>query len=46
MTEPGSGSDAFNLSTRAVPSDAGYRINGTKTFSTNGPVAIWHSRLP
>ncbi|MCE9602815.1 MAG: acyl-CoA dehydrogenase family protein [Gemmatimonadetes bacterium] len=39
MTEPGSGSDAFNLSTRAVPDGDGFRINGTKTFISNGPVA-------
>jgi alkylation response protein AidB-like acyl-CoA dehydrogenase len=39
MTEPGSGSDAFAMTTRAVPDDGGFRINGMKTFSTNGPVA-------
>jgi alkylation response protein AidB-like acyl-CoA dehydrogenase len=39
MTEPGSGSDAFALRTRAVPDGNGFRINGTKTFITNGPVA-------
>lgn len=39
MTEPESGSDAFNLRTRAVADGDGYRISGTKTFSTNGPVA-------
>ncbi len=39
MTEPESGSDAFNLRTRAVADGDGYRINGAKTFSTNGPVA-------
>ena len=39
MTEPGSGSDAFALRTRAEPDGAGYRINGTKTFISNGPVA-------
>ena len=40
MTEPGSGSDAFALRTRAVPDGAGgFRIDGTKIFISNGPVA-------
>ncbi|HEY9446796.1 MAG TPA: acyl-CoA dehydrogenase family protein [Burkholderiales bacterium] len=39
MTEPGSGSDAFALRTRAEPDGTGYRINGAKTFISNGPVA-------
>lgn len=39
MTEPGSGSDAFNLLTRAEPDGDGFRINGTKMFISNGPVA-------
>lgn len=39
MTEPGSGSDAFAMSTRAERDADGFRINGTKTFSSNGPVA-------
>jgi alkylation response protein AidB-like acyl-CoA dehydrogenase len=39
MTEPGSGSDAFAMSTRAVRDGDGFRLNGTKTFSSNGPVA-------
>lgn len=39
MTEPGSGSDAFALRTVATPVDGGYRIDGTKTFISNGPVA-------
>jgi len=42
MTEPGSGSDAFAMTTRAVPDPAnegGFVINGTKTFASNGPVA-------
>jgi alkylation response protein AidB-like acyl-CoA dehydrogenase len=37
MTEPGSGSDAFSLSTTATPVDAGWILNGSKTFSTNAP---------
>jgi len=39
MTEPGSGSDAFALRTKAEPDGAGFRLNGTKTFISNGPVA-------
>ena len=39
MTEPGSGSDAFALKTRAVADGDGFRINGTKIFISNGPVA-------
>ena len=39
MSEPGSGSDAFAMSTRAEPLDGGFRLNGIKTFTTNGPVA-------
>ena len=39
MSEPDSGSDAFALRTRAERVDGGYRLTGTKTFATNGPVA-------
>jgi hypothetical protein len=39
MTEPNSGSDAFALSTKAERQGNGYRINGSKTFISNGPVA-------
>lgn len=39
MTEPGSGSDAFSMKTTAVRDGDGYRINGRKMFSSNGPVA-------
>jgi len=39
MSEPGSGSDAFALRTRADPVNEGFRLNGTKTFISNGPVA-------
>ncbi|MBI4530368.1 MAG: acyl-CoA/acyl-ACP dehydrogenase [Candidatus Latescibacteria bacterium] len=39
MTEPGSGSDIFSMSTRAEPDGDGFRINGTKTLVTNDPVA-------
>jgi alkylation response protein AidB-like acyl-CoA dehydrogenase len=39
MTEPDSGSDAFSMTTRAEPDGDGFRINGAKIFSSNGPVA-------
>lgn len=39
MSEPTSGSDAFSMLTRAEAMGDGWRLNGTKTFSSNGPVA-------
>jgi alkylation response protein AidB-like acyl-CoA dehydrogenase len=39
MTEPGSGSDAFSLSTTAELQGDHYLLNGIKTLVTNGPVA-------
>jgi alkylation response protein AidB-like acyl-CoA dehydrogenase len=39
MSEPGSGSDAFSLTTTATSSGDGYRLSGSKTFVTNAPVA-------
>jgi alkylation response protein AidB-like acyl-CoA dehydrogenase len=39
MNEAGSGSDAFALRTRAERDGDGFRMNGTKTFISNGPVA-------
>ncbi len=39
MTEPGSGSDAFGLQTRARERDGGFALNGSKIFITNAPVA-------
>jgi alkylation response protein AidB-like acyl-CoA dehydrogenase len=39
MTEPDSGSDAYSLRTRAERVSEGYRLNGTKMFVTNAPVA-------
>jgi len=38
MTEPGAGSDAVGMSTRAVREGDHYVINGTKMFITNGPI--------
>jgi alkylation response protein AidB-like acyl-CoA dehydrogenase len=39
MSEPGSGSDAFSLRTRAVKHNGRYTLNGSKTFVTNAPIA-------
>jgi acyl-CoA dehydrogenase len=36
MTEPGAGSDAKAIRTRAERTDEGYRINGQKTYISNG----------
>jgi alkylation response protein AidB-like acyl-CoA dehydrogenase len=36
LTEPGSGSDAAALATRAVPTDDGWRLSGTKSFISGG----------
>ena len=36
LTEPGSGSDAAALKTRAERSNDGYRLNGTKAFISGG----------
>ncbi|HEX2723847.1 MAG TPA: acyl-CoA dehydrogenase, partial [Gemmatimonadaceae bacterium] len=39
MTEPGSGSDAFALVTRADLDTDGFVLNGAKTFASNAPCA-------
>ena len=39
LTEPGAGSDATGIETRAERTPSGWRITGTKQFITNGPVA-------
>ena len=38
MTEPGVGSDAIGMTTRAVRNGDHYVLNGAKMFITNGPV--------
>ncbi|MFN8215976.1 MAG: acyl-CoA dehydrogenase family protein [Solirubrobacterales bacterium] len=39
MTEPEAGSDVMSMRARAERTADGWRLNGTKTFITNGPVA-------
>ena len=39
LTEPAAGSDAAGIQARAVKDGAAYRLNGTKTWVTNGSVA-------
>ena len=39
LTEPGSGSDAMSVATRAEKKGNEYILNGTKTFISNAPVA-------
>jgi alkylation response protein AidB-like acyl-CoA dehydrogenase len=39
MTEPDSGSDAFAMRTRAVRDGDGWRLQGSKTFISNAPIA-------
>jgi len=36
LSEPGSGSDAFGLATRATKADGGWRLDGSKLWITNG----------
>ena len=39
LSEPGAGSDAAALKTRAVPDGDGWRISGRKIWTSNAPVA-------
>jgi isovaleryl-CoA dehydrogenase len=39
LTEPGSGSDALGMRTRAIRKGDHYEVSGSKTFITNGSVA-------
>jgi acyl-CoA dehydrogenase len=39
MSEPGAGSDLKGIRTTAVRSEGGYRLNGSKTFISNGYMA-------
>ena len=39
LTEPGAGSDAISLKTRAIRDGDYYILNGTKTFISNAPIA-------
>ncbi len=39
LSEPGAGSDAAALATRAVPEGDGWRISGRKIWTTNAPIA-------
>lgn len=39
LTEPHAGSDAAALKTRAVKTDSGWTLSGTKQFITNGAIA-------
>lgn len=39
ITEPDAGSDAFNLSTVALPVEGGYKLNGEKIIIGRAPVA-------
>jgi alkylation response protein AidB-like acyl-CoA dehydrogenase len=38
LTEPDAGSDASSIRTSATKEDIGYRLNGSKTFITNGTI--------
>lgn len=39
LTEPDHGSDPSGMSTRATRTESGWRLNGTKTWITNSPIA-------
>jgi alkylation response protein AidB-like acyl-CoA dehydrogenase len=50
LSEPQSGSDAAALTTRAEPSNGGWRLSGTKQWVTSGDraglIAVWASTDP
>ena len=50
LTEPDHGSDPGGMKTRAVQVDGGYRLNGTKSWISNAPVAdvfvVWAKSDP
>ena len=39
LTEPDAGSDPAGMKTRAVKTDGGYRLSGSKTWISNSPIA-------
>lgn len=39
LTEPGAGSDVRGIATRAVPTEGGWLLNGSKMYTTNGTIA-------
>ncbi len=39
LTEPGGGSDAAGIQTRAIPKDDGYVLRGSKVWISNGAIA-------
>ncbi|MGH3098256.1 MAG: acyl-CoA dehydrogenase family protein [Streptosporangiales bacterium] len=43
LSEPGSGSDAAGLVTRAVPDDGAYVLTGTKAWITHGGIADFYT---
>jgi acyl-CoA dehydrogenase len=42
LTEPGSGSDVAAIETAAVDADGGWRIDGAKTYISNGGIADYY----
>jgi alkylation response protein AidB-like acyl-CoA dehydrogenase len=43
LTEPGAGSDAAGIKTRAIRDGNNYMISGSKIYITNGPIASLYS---
>ena len=41
LSEPGAGSDASMIKTRAIKTDTGWKISGRKLWTTNAPTAEW-----